>query len=122
MLDFINEYVKEIDFNKVGEDYEIVLPFKFFNAETVITLHLHQTKNGYYLVDDKGYTMQYLAFNDVNISEYKDKIETICNLFSLKIENGVMCVIIGYGEGQTYKQLHSYLQGISHLSTLKILD
>ena len=57
-----------------------------------------------------------------NIEDYKDRIEIICTLFSLKIEDELVKGVIGFGTNQTYKQLHNFLQGISHLSTIKYFD
>ena len=44
------------------------------------------------------------------------------NLFSLKIERGLVKGIIGYGNGRLYLQMHNFLQGLSHLSTIKYLS
>ena len=122
MLDFIENYGKEIDIVETDDGYDITLPFAFFNGETVITLHVQQTDQGFYFIDDKGATLKYLDNLDTSLELFYDKVGIICNLFALRIEKGVVLGIIGYGEGQLYKQLHYYLQGISHLSTLKYFE
>ena len=66
--------------------------------------------------------MKYLNNMDVNLDDYTGRIEIICELFSLKIENGLVKGVIGYGANQLYKQFHNFLQGISHFSTIKYFD
>lgn len=121
MLDFVDEYVKSMQFEPVQDGYELRLPFELFNAETPITLHL-QKKDGYISIDDRGYTMQYLDFNDVDLNDYKDDVEIICEMFRLKIEDGLVKSNIGYIETLTFKELHSYLQGLGLLATIHFLD
>lgn len=120
--DFLDEFIKSIDYKEVYNGFDLTIPFRFFNDETIITLHLQKNDIGYYDIDDKGNTLRYLNNIDVNLENYKNKIEIICQLFSLKIENNLVKSVIGYGTNQTYKQLLNFLQGISHLSTLKYFD
>ena len=122
MNNFLNDYIKEIIYKKVADGWDLTLPFRFFNGETIITLHLKKNKGGFYDIDDKGNTFKYLESIDANIQEYSARIEIICTLFSLKIEGNVVKGVIGYGTNQTYKQLHNFLQGLSHLSTIKFFD
>ena len=73
------------------------------------------------MYNDHGYTLKYLKNLDVNLSSYEEQIEIICSLYSIKIEDGLVKGIVGYGTNQLYIQLFNYLQAISHLSTLKFL-
>lgn len=99
------------------------MPFTFFNDEQIgIKLNIKTNAGGWYDIDDNGNTLRYLKSIDVNIEDYNDRIEIICSLFSLKIEDGLVKSVIGFGANQTYKQLHNFLQGLSHLSTIKFFD
>jgi hypothetical protein len=122
MNDFLTNYFENIVFNGNENNFDLTLPFCFFNGEGNVTLHLKKHDVGYYEVDDKGATLKYLSNLDVNLSDYKDRIEIICQLYSIKIENGLVKGIVGYGTNQTYKQLHNFLQAISQLSTIKFFD
>ena len=86
------------------------------------TRGLFAKEDGWYDIDDNGNTFRYLNDIGVNLTNYKDKVESICTLFSLKIDGELVRGVIGYGTNQTYKQLHNFLQGVSHLSTLQYLD
>ena len=122
--EFLNGYAESIEINEENDGWDLVFPFAFFNAESIITLHIQENENGYFDIDDKGSTLKYLNSIDCELSKYSDKIEIICELFSLKIEENLVKGVIGYGKGsdQTFKQLHNFLQGISHLSTIKYFD
>ena len=122
IADFLVNYVKEISFDKQSNGYDLNMPFRLFNDEVTITLHIQENPAGYYDIDDKGNTFRYLENLDVDIKDYRDRVEIICSMFSLKIEDKVVKGVIGYGTNQLYKQLHNFLQGISHLSTIKYFD
>ena len=122
MNDFLTKYFENIFYSGNDDDFDLTLPFRFFNAESNVTLHLKKHETGYYEVDDKGATLQYLSNLDVDVNDYNDKIEIICQMFSVKIEDDLVKGIVGYGTNQTYKQLHNYLQAISQLSTIKFFD
>jgi len=117
-----NAYAQSITIKEVNGEYDLTLPFRFFNDEGVITLHIKENQGGYFDIDDKGNTLRYLNDLDVNLQDYKNRVEIICQLFSLKIEDNLVKGIIGYGNNQLFKQLNNFLQGISHLSTLKYFD
>lgn len=122
MLDFVEDYMRMIRFEPIDDYYELTLPFEFFNDYGVITLRLKITEGGYYIIDDMGATLKYLESVDTNIEDYKDKVEIICTMFSLRIQDGLVKGCIGFGSERTYKQLHNFLQGLSHLSTMKFFD
>lgn len=119
ITEFLNEYAKSITIKEVNDGYDLTLPFRLFNDESVITLHIKENQGGYFDIDDKGNTLRYLNNFDVNLQDYKDRVEIICQLFSLKIEDNLVKGVIGYGNNQLFKQLNNFLQGISHLSTVK---
>lgn len=122
-INFLEEYFKILDCKEINGVFELTMPFTFFNDEqTGIKVNIKKNAGGYYEIDDNGNTFRYLNNLDVNIEDYKDKVEIICSLFSLKIEDGLVKGVIGYGINQTYKQLHNFLQGLSHLSTIKYFD
>lgn len=121
-LENLLNFDKNIIINQVDDDCTLTLPFKFFNGESIISLHIQKNQAGYYEIDDNGSTLKYLNNIDANPQDYKDKIEIICTLFSLKIEKNLVKGIIGYGTNQIQTQLFNYLQGLSHLSTLKFFD
>ena len=122
MNDFLTKYFENIVFNGNEKAFDLTLPFCFFNGDGYVTLHMQKHDLGYYEVDDKGATLLYLSNLDVDVNDYKDKIEIICQMFSVKIENDLFKGIVGYGTNQTYKQLHNFLQAISQLSTIKFFD
>lgn len=122
MLDFVEDYMRMIRFEQVGDCYKLTLPFEFFNDYGAITLRLKIAKGGYYIIDDMGATLKYLESVDTNIEDYKNKVEIICTMFSLKIQDGLVKGVIGYGNERTYRQLHNFLQGLSHLSTIKFIN
>lgn len=122
ITEFLNEYAQSISIKEVDGEYDLTLPFRFFNDEGVITLHIKENQGGYFDIDDKGNTLRYLNDLDVNLQDYKDRVEIICSLFSLKIDGDLVKSVIGYGNNQLFKQLNNFLQGISHLSTLKYFD
>ena len=122
ITEFLNEYAQSMTIKEVNDGYDLTLPFRFFNDESVITLHIKENQGGYFDIDDKGNTLRYLNDLDVNLQDYKDRVEIICSLFSLKIDGDLVKSVIGYGNNQLFKQLNNFLQGISHLSTLKYFD
>ena len=73
-FDFIDEYIKNIDYKEISNGFDLTMPFRFFNDETIITLHLQKNESGYFDIDDKGNTLRYLNNIDVKIENYKDKI------------------------------------------------
>ncbi len=120
---FLEEYLKSLDCKEVNGVFTLTLPFAFFNDEqSVIQLNIKQNTGGWFDIDDNGNTFRYLNSIDVHIEDYKDRVEIICSLFSLTFENGLVKGVIGFPKNQTYKQLHNFLQGISHLSTMKYFD
>ena len=123
MTNFINNLFEQIKINENNEIFLLTIPFRLFNDENnCINLTITKNLNGYYYISDEGYTFKYLQNLDINFHDYKEKVEIICTLFSLKIEDNKVLGIIGYGNDQLYIQFFNYLQGISHLSTLKYLD
>ena len=122
MNDFLTKYFENIVFDGNEKGFDLTLPFCFFNGEGNVTLRFQKHDLGYYEVDDKGATLLYLSNLDFDVNDYKDKIEIICQMFSVKIENDLVKGIVGYGTNQTYKQLHNFLQAISQLSTIKFFD
>ena len=87
IADFLVNYVKEISFDKQSNGYDLNMPFRLFNDEVTITLHIQENPAGYYDIDDKGNTFRYLENLDVDIKDYRDRVEIICSMFSLKIED-----------------------------------
>lgn len=123
MKNFINNLIEQIKLNGNNDSFSLTIPFKFFNNEyPYLTLTIIRSSDNYYHISDEGYTFKYLQNLDIDFNSYKDKVEIICNLFSLKIEDNKVLGIIGYGTNQLYIQLFNYLQGISHLSTIKYID
>ena len=123
MKNFINNLIEQIKLNWNNDSFSLTIPFKFFNNEyPYLTLTIIRSSDNYYHISDEGYTFKYLQNLDIDFNSYKDKVEIICNLFSLKIEDNKVLGIIGYGTNQLYIQLFNYLQGISHLSTIKYID
>lgn len=147
MEKFIQNYMRDIQYRKVDDGYDLYLPFMLFNDETTISLHLKKHKDGYWEIDDKGNTFRYLDNIDANIKDYEWKIELICRYFSLNIEDGVVKGVVGFNQGLellydtisqenaqvevvgfprgtdlTYVQLHKFLQGLSNLSMVKFLE
>ena len=123
MKNFINNLIEQIKLNRNNDSFSLTIPFKFFNNEyPYLTLTIIRSSDNYYHISDEGYTFKYLQNLDIDFNSYKDKVEIICNLFSLKIEDNKVLGIIGYGTNQLYIQLFNYLQGISHLSTIKYID
>ena len=122
MEKFINTLIEQISLNGNNERFTLTLPFKLFNDEApCFTVTIIKNINGYYSINDQGYVLKYLKNLDVDFSLYEDQIKTICSLYSIKIEDGLVVGVIGYGTNQLYIQLFNYLQAISHLSTLKYL-
>ena len=122
MKKFLKNYIKDFDFLKKGNGYDLNIPFRLFNDEVTFTVHIQENEAGYYDIDDKGHTFKYLENFDTNIEKYQYKIELICRYFSLKIEDNVVKGIIGFGTRQLYVQLHNFLQGLSNLSMIQLLD
>lgn len=122
MENFLKNLLEQISLNGNNDQFTITLPFKLFNDEqSSFSIILNKHIDGYYLVNDHGYTLKHLKNLDVNLSSYEEQIEIICSLYSIKIEDGLVKGIVGYGTNQLYIQLFNYLQAISHLSTLKFL-
>ena len=122
MLDFVEDYMRMIGFKEAGDHYELTLPFSFFNDYGALTLRLVVAEGGYYIIDDMGATKKYLDSVDTKLEDYLDKVDIICTLFSVRIDNGLVKGVIGYGNDRTYIQLHNFLQALSHLSTLKYIN
>lgn len=122
-INFLEEYMNSLSYKETNDGFELTMPFTFFNDEQAgIKLNIKKNAGGWYDIDDNGNTFRYLHNLDVNIVDYKDRIEIICSLFSLRIEDELLKGVIGFGTNQTYKQLHNFLQGLSHLSTIKYFD
>ena len=122
MEKFINNLIEQISLNGNSENFTLTLPFKLFNDERrSFSVSITKHENGYYLINDQGYTLKYLKNLDVDFSLYDEQVKIICSLYSIKIEEDLVVGIIGYGTNQLYIQLFNYLQAISHLSTLKFL-
>ena len=122
MEKFINNLIEQISLNGNSENFTLTLPFKLFNDERrSFSVRITKHENGYYLINDQGYTLKYLKNLDVDFSLYDEQVKIICSLYSIKIEEDLVVGIIGYGTNQLYIQLFNYLQAISHLSTLKFL-
>ena len=122
MENFLKNLLEQISLNGNNNQFTITLPFKLFNDEkSTFSIILNKHIDGYYLINDQGYTLKYLKNLDVNLSSYEEQIEIICSLYSIKTEDGLVKGIVGYGTNQLYIQLFNYLQAISHLSTLKFL-
>ena len=122
MEKFINNLIEQISLNGNSENFTLTLPFKLFNDESPnFSMNIIKHIDGYYLINDQGYTLKYLKNLDVDFSLYDEQVKTICSLYSIKIEEDLVVGIIGYGTNQLYIQLFNYLQAISHLSTLKFL-
>ena len=122
MENFINNLINQISLNGNNKQFTLTLPFRLFNdAANSFSFNVIKHKDGYYLIDDQEYTLKYLKKLDVNLDLYKEQIEIICSLYSIKIEDDLVKGVIGYGTNQLYIQLFNYLQAISHLSTLKFL-
>ena len=122
IFELLTKFNESLVSNQENDAFDLTIPFTFFNDEQAITLHIQKNQAGYYDIDDKGNVLRYLNNIDANILDHKDKIEIICTLFSLKIEDNLVKGIIGYGTNQTSKQFFNFLQGISHLSTIKYLN
>ena len=122
MEKFINNLIEQISLNGNSENFTLTLPFKLFNDESPnFSMNIIKHIDGYYLINDQGYTLKYLKNLDVDFSLYDEQVKIICSLYSIKIEDGLVVGVIGYGTNQLYIQLFNYLQAISHLSTLKFL-
>ena len=122
MEKFINNLIEQISLNGNSENFTLTLPFKLFNDESPnFSMNIIKHIDGYYLINDQGYTLKYLKNLDVDFSLYDEQVKIICSLYSIKIEEDLVVGIIGYGTNQLYIQLFNYLQAISHLSTLKFL-
>ena len=120
---FLQKYNEHIKYAKRDGGYDIAFPFKFYNDDHISSVHISEDETGLFTITDNGNTMLYLENMCVNIEEHTDKIQKICKLFNLTIENGIVKSILGeYITNQTFTQLTNFLIGISHLATIKYLD
>ncbi len=120
--DFLMDYFKDIKYDKNGNGYDLYLPFMLYNDDHTISVHIEENKEGYYDIHDNGHTLKYLTNIGADITKYENKVELICDLFAIKVDGELVKGIIGYGSNQVYIQLYNFLQGLTHLSTIKYLD
>ena len=120
---FLQKYNEHIKYAERDNGYDIAFPFKFYNDDHISSVHISEDETGLFTITDNGNTMLYLENMCVNVEKHADKIQKICKLFNLTIENGTVKSILGeYITNQTFTQFTSFLIGISHLATIKYLD
>ena len=120
---FLQKYNETIRYAEVNGGYAIAFPFKFYNDDHISSVFISEDESGLFTITDNGNTMLYLENMCVDIEEYASKINKICELFNLTIENGIIKSILGeYETNQTFTMLTNFLIGISHIATVKHLD
>lgn len=122
VIDFLNDYVKDFDYVEMQGGFDLNVPFRLFNDETTLTVHIQENEKGYFDIDDKGRTLKYLENMDTDIDKYEFKIRLICRYFSVRIEENKVKGVIGFGTGELYTQFNNFLQALSNLSMIQLLS
>ena len=66
MEKFINRLIEQISLNGNSEQFILTLPFKLFNDESPnFSICIIKHIDGYYLINDQGYTLKYLNNLDI---------------------------------------------------------
>ena len=47
ITEFLNNYFKSINYKQLDDGFDLTIPYKFFNGEYNLTLHIKKNNSGY---------------------------------------------------------------------------
>lgn len=124
MID-INEILKNyndnISYREFNGSYIIAIPFFFLNSRNSIAIKIAFDDFKRPILSDCHTTLDYLEENDVNINDYKEKLEKIIYKYDLQIEEREFKLAVP--TTQPYyltKYLGYFIQSISLIANINI--
>lgn len=120
--ELIDGYFKSAIIRDRG-DYIIVTPH-FFHIESdeSIALKFSQTEDGRPVITDCGTTKDYLEITNINIKDYREKLETIKERFFIEEdENGAFFMIMPTDSlPAAYNYIGYFIQAISIIANIDL--
>ncbi len=95
ITEVLDKYREDISVRR-GEDGNIfvALPFYHLESNNSVALKFSETENGRPVITDCGTTRDYLELMDINLKDYREKLNAIKKRFFLEEENGAFLMTV----------------------------
>lgn len=114
-------YVDDITVRR-REGYVIIaLPFYHLESDESIALKFSETEDGRPIVTDCGTTIDYLELRDINLKDYREKLDAIKERFFLEEKDGAFIMTMPTNSDiMVRNHLGYFIQAISVIANIDL--
>ena len=117
----IKEYLKSIRVKQSGEFVFVTPPFYHVESDESIALRFSETEDGRPVITDCGTTEDYLELREINLANYRDKLNAIKKRFFIEEENGAFIMTMPTASINAVKtHLGYFIQAISIIANIDL--
>ena len=117
----VEEYSKSVKIRQSGEFVFLTPPFFHPESDESIALRFSQTEDGRPVITDCKTTVEYLESRDIDIEDYREKLEKIKKRFFLEEEDGVFKTTLPTDSiNYVKKSLGYFIQAISLIANIDL--
>lgn len=117
----IADYSDSIRIRQNGEFIFVTPPFFHIKSDESIALRFSQTEDGRPIITDCGTTKDYLDMIDIDIENYREKLNTIKQRFFIEEENGAFKMTMPTDSLNSVKaHLGYFIQAISIIANIDL--
>lgn len=117
----LDRYREEITVRSGNSGVFIALPFYHLNSNDSIALKFSETKEGRPVITDCGTTRDYLELMDINLKDYREKLNAIKKRFWLEEENGAFIMTVPTNSlPYVFNHIGYFIQAISIIANIDL--
>ncbi len=122
MNKFINCLRESYQCREHEDGFIISTEIMYTYADHTFSFFIKNEDNCGFTISDRGQTLNYLN-ECFDPEKYADKIQAICNHFSITRENDVFSAhIASYETNQTIRTFHAFVEAMSMIANIDIFD
>ena len=117
----LDEYSKSVRIRQSGEFIFVTPPFFHLQSDESITLRFSQTEDGRPVISDCGTTKDYLDLMDIDIEDYREKLNAIKERFYIEEVDGAFVTTLPTGSiNYVKKHLGYFIQALSIIANIDL--
>lgn len=91
----MERYVQKVEYSESTNSYFIFIPYFFLGSDEGIAIKVSFDEQGLPIFSDCHTTLDYLEYEDVDIDEYRDRLERILKRYGMILDGNVFRLKVG---------------------------
>ena len=119
---FLKEFYSSYSCKEYRDGILLSTPIMYQGADHTFSFYITQNKTGSFTISDNGETLDYMREN-FNPEKYMDKIMSVCERFSITLENNAFIgKIASYESNQAMRTFNIFIGAMNIIANIDIFE